>query len=222
MQDRPILVLGLPRSGTSLIAGALRACGAWLGYTVPGGRSNPKGFFENVYLREHVIKTVLRDLGCDPTGVVKLPALESLPDVDDLKEKVCTAIANEGYAGTVPWVFKDAKLTLLWPIWQRAFPEARWIIVRRDTEDIIRSCLRTHFMVAHSRDPAFWAAFVDAYLERLAALRDSGVWCREIWPRDLVAGNREGLAALVEELGLDWNERAVRRFVRPRYWHAPR
>ena len=34
--DKPIFVLGLARSGTSLIAGALKTCGAWLGRTVPG------------------------------------------------------------------------------------------------------------------------------------------------------------------------------------------
>ena len=220
LQDRPILVLGLPRSGTSIIAGALQACGAWLGHTVPAGRSNPKGFFENVFLREQVNKPILQQLDCDPLGVHKLPVLDSLPTIDWVEEKVRTNLTTEGYPGTIPWVFKDPKLSLIWPIWRHAFPQARWIIVRRDVEDVVRSCLRTHFMVHHSTDPAFWRTFADAYLERLAELQQSEVWYREIWPRDVVAGDRQALRGLVEDLEMSWNERAVRRLVKPRFWHS--
>lgn len=57
--DRPVLICGLPRSGTSLTAGILAICGLWLGRTVPGGGSeNPKGFFENVFLRERINKQI--------------------------------------------------------------------------------------------------------------------------------------------------------------------
>ena len=49
----PILVTGLPRSGTSLTTGCLHACGAWVGNTV-------KGFYENEAIRETVVKKFLR------------------------------------------------------------------------------------------------------------------------------------------------------------------
>ena len=71
--DRPILVTGLPRSGTSIVAGSLKRCGAWLGRTVGRGHSNPKGFFENRTLREQVNKGILEALGSDPLGVSSLP-----------------------------------------------------------------------------------------------------------------------------------------------------
>ena len=50
LKKDPILITGLPRSGTSLTAGCLHACGAWVGDTV-------KGLYENEAVREKVVKT---------------------------------------------------------------------------------------------------------------------------------------------------------------------
>lgn len=219
--DRPIFVLGLARSGTSLVAGALEICRAWLGRTVPGGGpENPKGVFENVMLREHINKRILFDLGCDPLGVQKLPDLYKLPDIPNLSEIIEQIIRAEGYKENRRWLFKDAKLTLLWPIYKAAFPNAQWIIVRRNEEEIIHSCLRTFFMVQHSRDPVFWKKWADEYLFRLDKLKESEVWWREIWPHDLVRGNFSALCQIVHDLELKWNELEVARFINPGYWHA--
>lgn len=222
LRDRPILVTGLPRSGTSLVAGILATCGAWTGRTVPRGRSNPKGYFENVALREGVDKRLLREIGRDPLGVLDLPPAEELPleRAPALAAEVRACVAAEGYGGERPWLFKDPKLLLLWPLWHAAFPAARWVVVRREREDVVRSCLRTHFLVQHSRDPEFWRRFADAYLERLRALDASAAWTREAWPQALVRGERGALRELAGELDLGWDEGAVRRFVAPRHWHS--
>ena len=136
--DKPIFVLGLPRSGTSLIAGVLGICGAWLGKTVPGGGSeNPRGFFEHIALRENVNKEILRQLGCDPLGVKKLPGLAQIPEIPDFRETIHEMLASEGYNDKQYWLLKDAKLTLLWPVYNSTVPNARWIIVRRSAEDIV-------------------------------------------------------------------------------------
>ena len=75
--DSPIFVLGLPRSGTSLITGSLSICGAWIGSTFPGDANNPEGFFEHITIRENVTKNILKQLlGCDPLGVRKLPPIK--------------------------------------------------------------------------------------------------------------------------------------------------
>jgi hypothetical protein len=219
--DKPIFVLGLARSGTSMVAGALEICGAWLGQTVPGGsKENPKGFFENIMLREHVNKRILLGLGCDPLGVQGLPDLDRLPAIPNLSQAVKQIIRAEGYDGSRRWLFKDAKLSLLWPIYKAAFPNAQWIVVRRDTEEIIHSCLRTFFMVQHSRDPLFWKRWADEYLSRLQKLKESGIWWRDIWPHDLVRGNLGALRQIAQELELDWDEPRVRNFIEPVYWHG--
>jgi tetratricopeptide (TPR) repeat protein len=217
----PIFVLGIPRSGTSMIAGALHHCGAWIGATVPGGPSNPEGFFEHVMLRERVLKPMLVQQGADPLGVRALPPLDRLTPQPELKGDVLRQLAIENYpGGDQPWLYKDCKLSLVWPLWRDAFPDARWVIVRRPAEDIVRSCLRTMFMSQHSFDPEFWRAWVKEYENRLEALKASGVWWREIDSHDAVVSDMASLRNLVQDLGLQWNEPAVRSFIKPQHWHA--
>ncbi len=218
--DKPIFVLGIPRSGTSLVAGALQICGAWCGSTVPGGMENPRGFFEHITMREQIIKGILRQLDCDPLGVKKLPSQNSLPGIRNLAELVYNIIRQDGCTPNQYWVFKDAKLTLLWPMFHAAFPEARWVIVRRNKDDIVRSCLNTSFMVHHSDDPIFWNQWVDQYLERIDALRSSGARCWEIWPHDLIIKGTDTLMCMVRELDLVWREQEVLDFIDPAFWHG--
>lgn len=201
-----------------MVMGILAACGLWLGRTVPGGAANPKGFFENWVLRERINKAILRQAGCDPLGVTPLPPLERLPQATNLRAAVLAAIAREGYDGQRPWGFKDAKLTLTWPIWRRHFPEARWVLVRRSTDDVVSSCLRTPFMAQHSNDPKFWHQFAEAYIARLNVLKRSEVWWREIWAEEIIADRFDNLTELLEVLDLEPRVDKVREFVEPRFW----
>jgi len=217
---RPILVTGLPRSGTSLVAGCLHLCGAFVGRCVEPTPENPKGYFENAFLRDRIDKRLLEALGADPRGVDPLPPLERVPALADLQRLALDALRIEGYDGASAWLFKDAKLTLLWPAWAAAFPAARWVIVRRREEQVVRSCLRTRFMRRHSDDPLFWSLFCRAYLDRLERLKTSGVsWC-EVWPERLVAGDLAPLERLCGELGLAFDRPAVAELVTPAHWHA--
>ena len=218
--DTPVFVLGLPRSGTSMIAGCLDLCGAWTGSTVPGGgKENPRGFFEHIYIREHIVKTILTRAGCDPLGVRKLPPLDLNIHVPGLADLIGKVIRSDGYEDDRPWLYKDAKLTLLWPTFANTFPHARWVIVRRDEDSIIDSCLRTFFMNQHSSERAYWAHFVKEYLLRLEQLKRSGVWCYEISSRDVIEGDFSSLRELVQNLGLTYREEALVEFVTPAYWH---
>lgn len=219
--ESPVLVTGLPRSGTSMVAGLLRECGLWLGGTVPGGPENPRGFFENVILREKLQKELLRRGRVDPLGVNPLPAPRWHPEVPNFRDVVARVLAAEGYAGAEPWGFKDAKMTLTWRIWHQHFPSARWIVVRRPTEQVVASCLRTSFMRHHSGDPEFWRRFVETYLARLAQLRETVSWCRVIDSTDIVGRRLDALERIVRELDLEWRRGAVESFIAPEAWHLP-
>jgi hypothetical protein len=220
--DTPIFVTGVPRSGTSMVTGLLGLCGLWLGHTVPGGGENIRGFFENVILRERVQKEILRRARFDPLGVRLLPPPTWHPAVRNLRDIVATALAAQQYDGRQAWGFKDAKLTLTWRAWHEHFPRARWIIVRRSSEEIVASCLRTNFMKQHSSEPAFWRQFVTEYLERLASLQQAVGWSRPIEAADLAFGRFHALEGLVGELGLTWRSDAIRAFVAPEHWNVAR
>ncbi len=141
----PILITGCARSGTSMVGGIINICGAFGGKLYGPTRYNQKGMFENSSIRENVDKTYLKSIHCDPKGQDPLPDTSSLPIPRDWKQKVENIMLKEGYKKG-PWFYKGARNCLVWPVWHYAFPEAKWIIVRRRTVDIAESCINTAFM----------------------------------------------------------------------------
>lgn len=226
MQDdwrSPIFVFGLPRSGTSMVAGALGVCGAWTGTTVPGVEpENPKGFFEHGVIREQVTKQILIQLGCDPLGVRKLPPVGFRGDVPGFAEMIRDIIEKDGYRHDRPWLYKDAKLCLVWSIFKTAFPDATWLLVRRDPEEVVQSCLNARFMRQHSDTPDFWRRYVEEYQRRIAALQQTDARILAVSSRDIIEGRLEVFKQVVSQLGLSYNEADLKRFISPAYWHGDR
>lgn len=198
--DRPILITGCARSRTSMVAGVIDKCGAWGGDMFGAASGNPKGFYENKHLRERLVKPWLKMMDVDPLGVYPLPPY---PDPDywgpQVREATEYFLQEQGYQGE-RWFYKGAKMAYLWPAWVEAFPNAKWVIVRRDREEIIDSCLRTPFMSQHSKDREFWEKWVDATEMRLEDLKQVVDYI-EVWPPD-------GLKDMVDELGLEWTDEA--------------
>lgn len=217
--DQPVFVLGLPRSGTSMVAGILHLSGCWKGTTFDGSPDNPEGFFEHVMLREAVNKPLLKSLGSDPLGVRRLPQLQDIPEVPPLHDAVRDILVSDGYDESKVWMFKDAKLTLTWPAWLHSFPVARWIIVLRDREEIINSCLKTGFMAQHSNDSSFWANWADEYCCRLKQLKQATSLIYEVNASDLVNGRLSGFERIVSSLDLKWDAESIKEFIQPRYWN---
>jgi len=216
--SKPIFITGLPRSGTSMVAGCIERCGVWAGNTVAGGVGNPKGFYENILLREKLTKPLLTSLGCDPLGVKTLPDFNQVPAVKGLSEAFQGLLQADNYSGNQPWMYKDAKLTLLWPLYAQVFPDARWVIVRRNSEAIIASCMRTHFMAHHSQSIAFWRDFVAQYQLRLNALLASNFKVFEISADSLIRDNSVEFLTLADALDLSVNLNAIKDFVSPHLW----
>ena len=203
-----------------MVAGLLKCSGAWTGNTIAADGSNPKGYFEHQIIREHVIKKVLTALGSDPLGVSSLPPLQASLEINGLRGSLHTIISREGYGGAVPWLYKDAKLSLIWPAFHKAFPEAQWVVVRRDPEQIIASCMRTPFMQQHSLDKTFWVRFVEAYLRRLRSLTDTISGAITLDADPILNGEFADLSMAIHSCGLEFNANVVADFVSPEYWHA--
>lgn len=203
-----------------MVAGALGICGTWTGSTVPAGPENPKGYFEHITIRQQVTKQILIRLGCDPSGVRKLPPIDFHAELPWLPDIIREIIETDGYLHDMPWLYKDPKLALLWPIYRKAFPDATWLVVNRDTEESIDSCLRTYFMKAHTQNRDFWKAFAEEYLKRIDALKASGARVLEISSPDIINGNLESLEKLAPMLNLTYREKELRAFISPDYWHG--
>jgi hypothetical protein len=217
--NNPIFVTGLPRSGTSLVAGLLHACGAWVGKTVPGDAGNPRGYFEHEVVRERIVKQLLSRTNCDPLGVSPLSPLDLSLTVTNLAQLMGTVLAGEDYDANMPWLYKDAKLTLIWPAFARAFPDATWIVVKRNRQQIIDSCLRTPFMAQHGAAPEFWDVFVAAYETRLAHLAETVERHVVVEPQKLVRGDYSDFKQVLSLCDLQFRQAAVDEFICNDYWH---
>ena len=218
--SRPLFILGLPRSGTSMVAGILKKTGFWCGSTLNGDGNNPKGYFEHKVVREQIIKPMLTAMDCDPLGVRRLPDLDALESQPKLKRRLYEVLKSDGYRDQRPWLYKDAKLTLLWPLFREAFPEARWLIVKRDVDSFVGSCLRTSFMRQHSSDPEFWRAFADAYDQRIEALKSEADQIYEVYTPDFFSGDYTALESLSVDFGIEFDTKKAAKFVEGDHWHG--
>lgn len=218
----PIIITGCARSGTSLTAGILHRCGAFGGIMTGATAANQKGQFENLEIRQNLVKPYLRSLGADPLGQKPLPDPgRCWGDAArlDWRRKIEGVMHQQGYKGG-PWFYKGAKCCLVWPLWHEAFPEARWILVRRRDEEIVNSCLRTSFMRAY-RDREGWQEWVDHHKARFEEIKEAcSSNVMEVWPYLAVKGELAQVEAMIEWLGLQWEEKRVREFVSPELWHG--
>jgi len=200
-----ILITGCARSGTSLTTQMLEVCGAKL-----GPEKDVNALYENVVVRQSILKPMISEFGGDPLGQSHFPAPSRVKEVPGLQGRVLGALGGNirGLA------YKDAKLALVWQAWAKAFPMAKWVLVRRDRVEIIDSCIRTSFMAAHGNDRDAWGRWVDEQVKRFDAMKVAGLDIVEVWPRRVIRDAHE-FAPVADHCGLRFDPRAVRRCVKP-------
>ncbi len=227
----PILITGVPRSGTSMVAGAIELCGAFGGEMFGASKNNPKGMYENKAIREEIVKPYIKSIGADPRCQHPLPSTEDMYVPLNTASRVRSAIESQGYAGG-PWFYKCPKLSLIWPVWDYAFPKAKWLIVRRRTGDIVQSCLKTGFMNAYARPSVMaavgakteeegWIWWVREHEKRFVQMIEAGLNVKVIWPERMVSGDYEQLYEAIDWLGLHWTSKVLD-FIDPKLWKARR
>lgn len=219
-----ILITGCARSGTSLTAGIIHAHGAFGGILAPANKHNKKGMFENTAIRQGMTKPYLVGIGCDKLGQRPLPtdahlAAITQDEADRWRYRLDRIMQQEGYTGG-PRFYKGAKMCLFWPMWAKAFPETKWIIVRRTRGDIVRSCLRTSFMSAYNSLEG-WELWAKEHERRFEEMKAAGLSIVEVWPEKMIKNGDYGeMKAAVEFCGLTYDHDIARSFVDPRLWHA--
>lgn len=204
----PILVTGAPRSGTTMTAGILRRCGAWVGHV--------DATYENIDVRDRVMIPYFKFIGADPRGQNPLPNVDNLKPLAGLARRVETFVKFQGYRYG-QWMVKSNRIILTWPLWRETFSGAKWVIVRRKPVDVVNSCMKTCYMDGHKDEPG-WASWLNQYQKRFNALHASGANVREIWPCRFIAGDYSEVEDVVQWLGLQWNEAKIRDYVNPELW----
>lgn len=217
-ETSPIIITGCARSGTSLFAGIVHICGGFGGNMSGPNKYNAKGMFENQNIRDIIEKGYLRQINMDPMGQKPLPDTGNLMIPTNWKNKVEEVMINEGYKSGL-WFYKGAKAGLIWPVWDFAFSSAKWIIVKRRSEDIADSCLNTAFM--HKYDTyEGWIGWINHHEEEFLKMFKAGLNLKQVWPERLMLGNYEQAREAIEWLGLKWDRQKVVEFIEPKLWKA--
>jgi len=226
-----ILITGCARSGTSMVAGVVDMCGAFGGDMSGPNHNNKKGMFENYQIRNKIVKPYLSDMNVDPMGQYPLPDVGKLNIPMDWRNRVEQTMKDQGFENG-PWFYKGAKMCLTWPVWHYAFPNAKWIIVRRRTGDIINSCLKTSFMRAFSKvqfrkaigvkdEREGWKWWVHQHEQRFIEMLEAGLNAKIVWPERMVTGDYQQMYETIEWLGLEWKSEVLN-FIDPRLWKSRR
>lgn len=223
--DKPILITGAARSGTSLTAGIFYLCGAYGGALCGPTPYNPKGQFENTPIVSKLVKPFLKGIGCDPLGQKPLPdptiidAIASKAMGMQWRKKIADEIIRQGYKNSRPWFYKGAKLCLIWQLWHAAFPKAHWIVAYRRDELTINSCMRTSFMKKHTTREG-WQEWVDHHKRQFDAMEAAGLDVRRVDTERIVNRDFEEIKDAVEHTGLTWKGISVGEFIDPNIWQS--
>lgn len=207
--DRPVMILGMHRSGTSALTGSLQQAGLELGAVDTANPGNEKGHREHpaVYLlNEDLLQRNGGSWHCPPTGVLRWEPIHE--------------VARDQFIGNharcLQWGFKDPRLLITLDGWLQALPGARLVGVLRHPAQVIPSLAARNGMDAASA-AELWLAY-NQNLLRVARAR--GVPLVEFGgePGRFVAGVR----ALASRLGLD-PEVAANSFYEPslEHWREP-
>ncbi|MDA9983054.1 sulfotransferase [Gammaproteobacteria bacterium] len=121
----PIIVLGMHRSGTSLLTGCLEAAGLFLGTVNNAAPFNKKGNKENESIRE-LHDSILMRHGFD----WKTPPDKALTWTE-LEKRQLLNILKPYNDITRPWGFKDPRIIWLIEGWLEIFPGASLVAVFR-------------------------------------------------------------------------------------------
>lgn len=199
-----ILVTGVERSGSTLISRVLQMCDANAGQT--------NKMRENVSLKALSTRTIKRlNVGCF------MPSYYSLNNVKDWDEKVEKALKDQIIPEFMPFMYKDSQIAQLWKLWNKAYPFAKWIIVRRRTGDILNSLHETAYMLrfksAHnikrigaSDEKDAWLWWVHQYEDRFRDILEAELNYRIVWPERMRDGNFEQIKEVVDWCDLQWND----------------
>lgn len=137
VKESIIVVAGMHRSGTSLIASLLESAGVDLGQRLIGVNiGNAKGHFENLDFVEFHQK-VLRSQGISDRGWTLQEEIEVEEQYVDIAKEV---IAKNSLKPL--WGWKDPRTTLFLEFWANLLPEANFLLLYRSPWEVVDSLYR--------------------------------------------------------------------------------
>ncbi len=144
--DQPVLIVsGMHRSGTSLLAAVCQSAGLHLGERMMRSTdSNPLGHFEDLDFYEFHQRVLAANGACKEGFLGGVEPLEVPPHL----QAAAAGLIDARKRLARPWGWKDPRTTLFLDFWQSLLPAARWLFVVRPPWQVVDSLFRR-------RDQAF-------------------------------------------------------------------
>lgn len=161
-----VCVIGMHRSGTSLLARLLNISGVALGAgnrLAPAAEDNPRGFWEHESLRK-INEDLLEAFGGSWMNLPELPEgwLRD-PRVEPIRARARTLLESE-FAGAPLWGFKDPRTSLLTEFWREVLPgRIAWIVAIRNPLEVCDSLKRRNGLPSVLAED-LWCAYTRAAL----------------------------------------------------------
>ena len=198
-----LLLLGMHRSGTSAVAGALENVGVGFGdRLMPSGpRENPRGYFEDLEIFDlHERMLDRAGFSWDDPRPLDLKSLP--PGAMDPYRAELIQLLRDRFVGRSLWGVKDPRLCLLAPEWTRILSELEvtpgFVIVYRHPAEVAASLASRNGFSAE-KSAGLWLQ------HNLAAEAATRGRPRAFLSYDeLLAHPVEALTTLGETLGMDW------------------
>jgi hypothetical protein len=137
--SRVLVVTGMHRSGTSLVANYLERCGLDMGEELlPADVGNPLGYYEDVHIhdlhRELLWKAGVADAFTVTDADVPVP-------VDEVfRERAREIVAKR--TDKAQWGWKEPRTALFLDLWDEVLPDGRFLFVFREPLAVLDSLLR--------------------------------------------------------------------------------
>ena len=165
---RTFIVLGCPRSGTSLTAGVLHHSGIEMGDKLaPAHEANPAGFYENLNIAD-LNSWILKTLGVE--YLAPIPPGQ-IVGTTQCEMEIAAAIV---YYARGDWGWKDPRTVVLWPLYERCLSEVfnpHLIITHRGYTELFRSWMQTGWTENREKTDEL----INFYVRRLFEIeRDTG------------------------------------------------
>lgn len=176
--SRVLVVTGMHRSGTSLVANYLERAGIDMGdEQLPADVGNPLGYYEDVHIhdlhRELLWKAGVADAFTVTDGDVPVP-------VDEVFRYRAREIA-EARRDKGQWGWKEPRTALFLDLWADVLPDARFLFVFRQPLAVLDSLLRRAANESVTERPelalVMWRIYNAEMLSFAEARPDACLWC---------------------------------------------
>jgi hypothetical protein len=147
MQSKTLIVVGMHRSGTSLITNWLKRCGLEVGECLlDSGPGNVEGHFEDMeFLRMH--EEILISNNLPSSGLIHDKEIDV--SIYQMKKLECIIkVKNQRYK---QWGWKEPRTCLFLNIYRELLPRSKYIIILRDYQSVINSLLKRDFFEIEKR-----------------------------------------------------------------------